>query len=215
MCPFPVAMRDRWKNRAEPSAGQGTVYWHVLMSRYPEARAAAAAAQQVLRGFDGFHLTPIEWLHMTTLVAGSTEEIPHEQLGDLLDAARVALRDVAAPRVTIGKVLYHPEAVVLAAEPADELRAIQRAIRAATTSVTSDPIEDSASNRWVPHVTIGYSTTGQPAEPIITALGTSVPERCFVVDAISLIVQWGPEREWDWQQIGAVDLRDPSHGHDG
>ncbi len=40
MSPLPVDMRDRWASRAEPAEGKGTVYWHVLMSRYPGARAA-------------------------------------------------------------------------------------------------------------------------------------------------------------------------------
>jgi hypothetical protein len=56
--PCPAAMRDRWQSRPEPPAGQGTVYWHASMGRYPEVVTAASEAQDVLRGLGGFHLTP-------------------------------------------------------------------------------------------------------------------------------------------------------------
>jgi hypothetical protein len=41
------------------------------------------------------------------------------------------------------------------------------------------------------HVTVAYSAASQPADPIITALGTAVPVGRAVIDAISLVVQWG------------------------
>jgi hypothetical protein len=117
MSPMPVEMRDRWACRAEPTVGHGTVYWHVLMSRYPGARAAAGAAQDVLRNFDGLHLTPMEWLHMTLLAAGSTEDIERGLLDDLLRNAENALWNVGTLDVTLRRVLYHPEAIMLAVEP--------------------------------------------------------------------------------------------------
>ena len=125
MSPMPVEMRDRWACRAEPTAGHGTVYWHVLMSRYPGARAAAEAAQDVLRNFDGLHLTPVEWLHMTLLAAGSTEDIEHDLLNDLLRKAENALWNVGTLDVNLRPVLYHPEAIMLAVEPLHALRALQ------------------------------------------------------------------------------------------
>jgi 2'-5' RNA ligase len=207
MSPLPVDMRDRWASRAEPVEGKGTVCWHVLMSRYAGARAAARAAQQVLRDFSGLHLTPDEWFHMTILVAGSTDDIEREQLDDILRSAQTALRDVEPLDVTLGKVLYHPEAVMLAVEPAERLRAIQTLIRAATASAIGISYEPPA-REWTPHVTVAYSTASQPADPIITALGATVPVSRAVIDTVSLIVQWGPERLWDWEQVGAVQLGD-------
>ena len=203
---LPEHMRDRWANRREPPEGHGTVYWHALMGRYPEARLAANAAQSILGKFDGFHLTPPEWLHMTVLVAGSTEKVPREQLAPLLDAARTALRDVAAPTVGLERVLYHPEAVMLAVEPAASLHAIRGRVDRATAAVTSGTVDDEATARWVPHITVGYSTTNQPAGPIIADLGRSVPRHELVVDALMLVVQWGAERSWNWEQIGTIQL---------
>ncbi|WP_028934242.1 2'-5' RNA ligase family protein [Pseudonocardia spinosispora] len=206
MYPLPAHMRDRWANRWEPQEGRGTVYWHALMARYPKAREAAGTTQAILAGFDGFHLTPCDWLHMTMLVAGATEEMPRDRLSHLLDATRSALGDVSAPAVALQHVLYHPEAILLAVEPAEPLREIRRQIDSATCSLTGGEVDDEATAKWVPHMTVGYSTANQPAAPIIDALGTSIPAHRFVVEAVTLVVQWGPERRWDWEPVGSVEF---------
>lgn len=208
MSPLPAQMRDRWAARPEPPDGQGTVCWHALLGRYPQARVAATTTQAILGGFDGFHLTPPDWLHMTMLVVGATETVSRDRLPDLLAAARSDLDDVSAPLIVLERVLYHPEAILLAVEPVDALRDIRRRIDRATSNVTGAEVDDEASARWVPHMTVGYSTAGRPADPIISALGSSIPAQRLVVEAITLVVQWGPERRWDWEQIGSVRLHE-------
>jgi 2'-5' RNA ligase len=200
-------MRDRWANRPEPPEGQGTVYWHALLGHYPQARAAADIAQMALATFNGFHLTPRNWLHMTVLVGGSTEQVSRAQLHSLLDAGRAALADTPAPAVTLERILYHPEAIMLAVEPVADLHGIRRRIDKATSSVIGTTVDDEATARWVPHMTVGYSTADQAAGPIIGTLGNSMPAHRFRVEAIMLVVQWGPERCWDWEQFGVVQLR--------
>ena len=207
MSPLPAQMRDRWSNRLEPPEGQGTVYWHALLGSYPEARAAAGIAQTSLATFDGFHLTPSDWLHMTVLVGGSTERVAREQLQSMLDAARVALADTLAPAVTLERILYHPEAIMLAVEPVVDLHGIRQRIDSITAPIIGRSVDDNATTRWIPHMTIGYSTADQPAAPIIEALGFSISPHHFIVGKIMLVIQWGPERWWNWEQIGAIQLR--------
>ena len=92
MSPLPTHMRDRWSNRAEPAPGRGAVYWHILMHPYPQACAAATDAQKILEGFTGFHLTPPRWLHIPTLVAGSTDQIARDQMTAMSPAVARLLR---------------------------------------------------------------------------------------------------------------------------
>ncbi len=63
-------MTDRWQERPEPVPGEGVVSWHMLMREYPEVADLARQAQRRLAGFDGLHITPVRWLHVTTLLAG-------------------------------------------------------------------------------------------------------------------------------------------------
>jgi hypothetical protein len=55
---------------------------------YPQACAAAADAQNILEGFPGCHLTPRRWLHITTLVAGSTAELARDQMSAMVAQAQ-------------------------------------------------------------------------------------------------------------------------------
>jgi hypothetical protein len=58
MTTLPARMTDRWHNRHEPRAGEGTVYWHILMKDHPQVIDLARAAQQRLTQFPGLHMTP-------------------------------------------------------------------------------------------------------------------------------------------------------------
>jgi hypothetical protein len=67
---LPDQMSDRWQNRPEPAPDEAVVSWHMLMRDYPEVVDLVRQAQQRLAGLDGLHMTPLHWLHMTTLLAG-------------------------------------------------------------------------------------------------------------------------------------------------
>jgi 2'-5' RNA ligase len=204
--PLPTMMRDRWLDRAEPAPGEGTVYWHVLMRNYPTVVAAARDAQELLSHFSGFHATPHKWLHMTTLLVGSTSEVVEADRARMLQVARRNLETVAPAAVSVSKILYHPEAIMLGVEPVEALQPIHEAVRDAASSVLGHPGSNEQQKSWTPHVTIMYSTAEQVAEPIITALGRTVPVRQATIDAVSLVVQWGPERQWDWEPVATIQL---------
>jgi hypothetical protein len=42
--------------------------------------------------------------------------------------------------------------------------------------------------------------------PIAVALGRDVPRCDITVRAVSLVIQWGPERLWNWQLVGEANL---------
>ena len=94
---------------------------------------------------------------------------------------------------------------MLAVKPARALTPVRDAVQAATQLVTSKS-PDADTSRWTPHVTISYSTSAKAADPIITALGPQLPGCEIKVSAVSLVIQHGPERRWDWQTIGTVHL---------
>lgn len=206
MSPLPTHMRDRWASRPEPTSGQGTVYWHALLHQYAGAREAANSVQCVLRDLPGFHVTPKAWLHMTLFAAGSTEELGAPgHLAEMTTTVRAAAKYTHPIDLRVGRVLYHPEAIMLAVEPAEPLRRLREVVLDAS-AVTVKDLTTAPSSTWTPHMTVAYSTAGQAAAPIIAALGTSVPTKRFVLDTLSLVVQWGPERRWNWEVAGIVKL---------
>jgi 2'-5' RNA ligase len=159
MSPLPRKMENRWANRAEPPPGRGIVSWHLLMSRYPQVCEAATAAQRALSSFPGLHMTPREWLHITTLMAGPAEAITREQMSAMVSAAQARLREVPPVPVFIEKVLYHAEAISLGVQPAQALAPLLDAVRSATrTIIGPGEASDGTPSSWTPHVTVAYST---------------------------------------------------------
>jgi 2'-5' RNA ligase len=206
MTALPEQMIDRWEHRADRAPGEDTVYWHVLMRDHPEVIALARQAQQRLAKFPGLHMTPLAWLHMTTMVAGPAERFTHSQLDLMATTAADMLADVPPITVTLGHILYHPEAIMLGVAPTSALAPIREAAATATSQVNGDRhIQGEAAN-WVPHITICYSTAHQPAAPLIAALGENLPSCEVRVSALNLVIQHGPERRWDWTTAATVRL---------
>jgi 2'-5' RNA ligase len=206
MTALPTQMIDRWEHRADPAPGQATVYWHVLMRDHPQVIALAREAQQRLASFPGLHMTPLEWLHMTTMVAGPAERFTPGQLDLMAETAAKLLADVPPITVTLGRILYHPEAIMLGVGSARALAPIRNAAATATNLAASNRRVESDVANWTPHVTICYSISHQPAAPLIAALGKNLPACEVQVNALSLVIQHGPERSWDWSTAATIRL---------
>jgi 2'-5' RNA ligase len=204
-------MIDRWARRRDPQPGEQTLYWHLLMRDYPEVGEMAQRARQQLRAFDGLHMTPPGCLHITTLVAGPAELFSQTQREQMIQTASEQLADVPPITVSLGKIVYHPEAVLVAVSPAAALAPLRSAAIAATSATGHDA--SGQDEEWRPHVTLCYSTRQQAARPIIDALGMAQPERTIAVRKLSLVVQTGSELAWDWSIVGSADLAAPAHAH--
>ena len=210
MSPLPQELVDRWRHRTENAPGEGTVYWHILLGDSTELRSMTEQARARLAKFSHLHQTPLRWLHITTLVAGPADEIGDNGMSGMLAEARALLSGVAPVKITLSRVLYHPEAIVLDVHPHGALAPIHQAALDATRAVTGQDGKVSGSAQpWHPHVTLCYSTGRQPAEPIIASLGKELPACEVSVRSLSLVVQRGPERLWDWRNIGSARLGAP------
>jgi 2'-5' RNA ligase len=207
---LPAQMADRWACRPEPAPGEGTVYWHLLMRDHQQVIELARQAQQRLAGFSGLHMTPLKWLHMTTLVAGPAALFSDHQLQQMTRAAAEHLADTPPITVSLGRILYHPEAIMLGVTPAQALAPIYEAAHAATRTVLCSEEPSAGMEGWTPHITFCYSTASQPASPIIDALGLHMPSCDVEIDRLSLVIQHGPERDWSWTPVGNVRLTEPA-----
>ena len=203
--PLPVRFTDRWGDRREAVSFQDGVCWHLLLGGQPPVRALAADAQQRLAGFGGLHMTPLRWLHITVLLAGSAGEMTREDTNGMLARARALLSGTPPVAVALKRVVYHPEGIALAVAPKGALDPVLAAARAATSEVTGMAAGDPGP-AWMPHMTLCYSTGQQPAAPVIAALGRELPGCEVTIDTLSLVIQRGPELLWDWRPIGAADL---------
>lgn len=115
------------------------------------------------------------------------------------------LAETAPITVTLGRILYHPQAIMLGISPSEALVPIRNAAAKATSIVCDRETPDSDS-RWIPHITICYSTADQPAAPIIAELGEYLPQCDVQVSTLSLVMQHGPERDWNWSTLDTIGL---------
>jgi 2'-5' RNA ligase len=208
MSPLPERFTDRWRDghgSADPE--YGLLWWLVLLGSDPQLRNAAQAAQNRISNFSGLHMTPLQWLHLTVLIAGPADQISEHARNEMLAIARSSLSGTGPITIELSRIFYHPEAVVLTAHPAEALSPIRQAAQRATQEVTGHiGTDDRSSPQWTPHVTLCYSTSDQPTQPIIAALGKEVPACQVSIDNLSLVVQQGAEWLWDWSPVGAISL---------
>lgn len=210
MSPLPKEFTDRWRDGygfADP--GYGMLYWHVLLGGSSQLRNAARTAQARISEFSGLHMTPLQWLHLTVLIAGPANQISDDARNEMLTVARSSLSQVGPIAIEFSRVFYHPEAIVLTADPAEALSPIREAAEQATQAVMGHCGANARPPApWTPHVTLCYCTSTQRAEPIVAALGTKLPSCRVTVDTLSLVLQQGAEWLWNWSPVGSASLQD-------
>ena len=204
MSPLPTMMADHWWQRPGRLPGRELYHWHMLFHDQPKVRELAAMAQQRLAGLPGLDPVPERWLHLTTLIVGFADEVPRGDVDAMVAGARRRLADIAPIRVTLGRVLYHPQAVTLAVEPLGALDPVLEAVREATAVAGIDGRTDT--DPWIPHVSVAYSHASCPAAPIIEAVGRWLPATEITVRSVSLVAQTQVGRSWQWRQTAEIQL---------
>ena len=109
------------------------------MKDQPEVRALATLAQQRLAHFPGLHFTPPDWLHSTVLMVGLWDGIAAASLDEMIKQTRLHLATVPPISISLGRVLFHPEAITLGIQPANALDAVFDAVRVAAQRAAGRP----------------------------------------------------------------------------
>jgi 2'-5' RNA ligase len=209
---LPEQFTDSQQDRPGAPDFTDSVCWHLLLGDLKPVRAIAEQARQRLAGFTGLHMTPLRWLHATVMLAGRAADLTQADMDEMLTRVRFNLSSTAPVSVALGRVIYHPEAIMLGMSPASALAPIFQAAQAATLEVTGYPgVTSTPGPSWIPHVTLCYSTSQQPAAPVIAALGKSLPGSEVTINKLSLVIQRGSALSWDWRPVGTVYLGQ----HDG
>jgi 2'-5' RNA ligase len=197
-------MEDHWSPQPGVDPARTQLMWFMLLGDNPDVAELVRTAQDRLAGLPGLDLVPPEWLHMTTLIAGFSDEITAGQVDAMADHARRLLARMPPVPVTLGRILYHPRAVMLDARPHEALDPVLRIAQDATRLATG---KDGRlyHEPWIPHITVAYSNMARPAAPVIEALGRELPRRDVAISSISLISQ-APEHQWTWHPVTDVQF---------
>lgn len=202
MSPLPTRLASHWWQRPGRRPGREQYHWHMLFHDQPAVRALAAAAQERLAGLPELDAVPPPWLHLTTYVLGFVDEVAVDDVEAMAGEARRLLAGVAPIPVRLGRVLYHPEAVTLAVEPWGALDPVLDAVRSAAALARCEG--HTATDPWVPHVSVAYSSGTSPAAPVVQALGTRLTEVEATLRTVSLVAQTQVGHSWQWRPVAEV-----------
>jgi len=129
--PFPVRMSDHWADQTGTDPHRQQLMWPITVSTAEATAELAAEARRRLADVPGLDLVPPRWLHLTTLTSGPADEMTDDVLTMLTEAASRLLASVPPVTITLGRVLYHPRAVMLDAGPQEPFQPLIGAIQAA------------------------------------------------------------------------------------
>jgi len=204
MSPLPTQMTTHWWQRPGRLPGRELYHWHMLFHDQPRVHELVAIAQKKLAGQPGLDMIEMPWLHMTTYIVGFADEVPDSAIEAMTTDARRRLSQVAPIRVSLGRVGYASNAIVLPVEPLDALSPILDAVRGATRATGCEGHTDT--DPWLPHISVAYSNTTMPAAPIIAALGRWLPKTEITIRSINLVSQTQVGRSWQWRPVAEVHL---------
>ncbi|MCO5974837.1 2'-5' RNA ligase family protein [Actinoallomurus sp. WRP6H-15] len=142
---------------------------------------------------------------MTTQIVGFVDEISDSEVQAMITAVSERLRSVEPAEVSLGRPLFHSEAVVLSVVPRDGLDAVRAEVRqAVATTVRTNRLADDPD--WVPHLSVAYSNAEAPAEPVIGAMQPPPIPIDIRIDAIDLVSQERVGHSYVWDRIATVHL---------
>jgi 2'-5' RNA ligase len=161
-------MRNHWWWRPGWNQGRSFYTWHLTFEQQPDVHRFAAAYRHAMAPANGLDLVPDQWLHLTMQGIGFVGEVAEATVGEITDAARARLTELPDFDVTLRTPIVDPEAILVPVEPAEPVRAVRDAIRAAIGDVLPE-VPESAQG-FAPHVSLGYSNAEGPAAPFAATL---------------------------------------------
>ncbi|WP_329575748.1 2'-5' RNA ligase family protein [Kitasatospora sp. NBC_01250] len=198
-------MTDHWWWRPGWQPGTRCYAWHLTFQSSPEVHRFAAEHRAALAEVPGLDLIPDPWLHLTMQGLGFTTEVGEDDARAVVRAAAHTLATVPAFTMTLGPAIVVPEALLLPAEPADAVRQVRGAIRAAIAHVRPEVPE--SADGFHPHVSVAYSNAVGPAAPALRALEPLADRRAVVrVAGAELIVLHRDRRMYEWETFASVPL---------
>jgi 2'-5' RNA ligase len=205
MSPLPERMTDHWWWRPGVRPSRRLYVWHILLDDQPDVLALARQCQALLADVPGLDLVPAPWLHMTTQIVGFADEIDDAEVDAMCESAAKRLQRLEPVPVTLGRVLFHSEAVMLGVRSSRALDSVRESVRDAVAgAVRVHQLADAPD--WTPHVTVAYSNRKAPAAPVIEAMRHAPPAADVEIREVSFVSQERVGRSYRWNRVATVPL---------
>ena len=190
-------LRDHWQWRPDWAVDRAYLLWYLTFVE-AELEARIHTVQQALTDVPALDLVPPSWLHVTLDDVGFVDELLPAVVDDVIAAARVGLRDVELPSLRLGPIATTASAVVLLAEPADELSRLRDRLRAATIAVLGTRALAELQN-FRPHVSLAYASRAVARESLEARLSATQADPIVVPTAqVTLAAVTRRDHHYQW-----------------
>ncbi|WP_274912521.1 2'-5' RNA ligase family protein [Streptomyces sp. WZ-12] len=198
-------MANHWWWRPGWNVGRRFYTWHLTFADQPDVHRYVGAHRDALAHLPGLDPIPNRWLHLTMQGLGFTDDVDERDVQAVVDAARPRLAALPPLHLTLSQVLVSPEAVVIPAHPAHDVAAVRRALRAAIAEVW--PTVPEAEDDFRPHVSVAYSNTDAPAQPVSQAMSSvTAPPATAPIATADLIVLHRDRQMYEWETYAQVPV---------
>lgn len=165
--PHVGAVRRHWAHwRPEWRHDRPCWYWYLTFDPEAVADAVGEDVLQAVRGAHWLDPVPIEWTHLTLCDLGFLDQVPAPVVERAIRGVDNHLAAADVPALDLGPLMSMDSALVLAAEPLDDLRRLQQVVRSASEAALGPHQEIVHQHEFWPHVSLGYVNRSAPAHEV-------------------------------------------------
>lgn len=203
----PAQVRDHWYWRPGWNVGTRFYTWHITFEDQPEVVGLAEAYRDLLAEQPNLDVIPDRWLHLTMQGIGFVDQVAVDDVERIVQRARERCAHIDPMTLTIGQPHVDPESIQIAVKPAELVRRLRSAIRAAIGDVWGADSVPEPAEPYVPHMSLAYINSGGPAEPLIATL-SKAPENTAnaAITSCQLIVLNRDSKMYVWEPYATVTI---------
>jgi 2'-5' RNA ligase len=203
----PERVRNHWYWRPGWRIGRRFYTWHLTFADQPDVVAFADSYRGLLDSMPETDAIPAQWLHLTMQGIGFTDEVEHDDIEKIINAARQRCAALEPLTLIIGAPYVDSEAVQIAVQPPEPAAELRLALRAAIADVWGAAKVPEAEESFLPHMSLAYINRAGAAAPLAAEIGriTTPPVRA-TIDQCQLIVIHRDERMYTWDTYASIHL---------
>ena len=198
-------LTNHWYWRPGWRADRQFYTWHLTFENQPQLHHLVTDLQRQL-ALPGLDLVPLDGLHLTMQGLGFTDEITDADIEAIVAETRQRSAKLPPLELSLGPVDPDAEGVGLLVRPWDRVEHLRATIRDAIGAVW--PTVPEPAQRFRPHVTIAYSGSPAPIEPIRARLAElrDHPPVQVTIRQVPLIALRRENRTYRWATVATVPL---------
>lgn len=178
--------------------------FNILVGLQPDVARMASEYVETLSQLDGLYdPIPPEWLHMTVLRVGLTDDYTNEEMQKVADALTPKLTKLNLPELTFDSWWQWGGNIVFHISPDETLTAVYDAvIEALKEIVGEDRTTHTPHGQFLSHVSFAYTKDHQNEVSNGKILSNiAIAPATFRAPALSMIKQWSKNGHYEWEII--------------